>query len=1118
MIHFRMIGHIARCEARLLQRSWAFRISLGIALFYLVMFNIIMNSPQTHVPHHMVALAGALPLGNIKLLNVYLGAMAALLATEFYKRDHRDDTAQTAFVHSYTNLDYIIGKVLGVATVFGVLELIVLAVAAVLHQIFAPVPLTWQPYAMAILVAAVPTMALTTGLAVLLVSILRSQAVVLVLVVGLGAGSLIWAGYRYFYFFDLFAFHIPMMWSGFVGAGNERQLLLVRGTHLLFGLACIATAPLLVRRLPQSRLAVAASCGAAIACAAGAAWTGKTYLSEQLEARDYRQTLRETSAAAAQRPAPTMASCALAVEHLGRGLSVAADLVLVNDHEAGLDTLLLTLNPGLSLRDLTVAGESLKHHREEHLVHILPGAALAPGDSLQVRMVYTGEIDERLCYLDVEQERHEAQYRLWLHSVPKRYASVTPGYLHLTPESGWYPRAGMPPGTAFPAAGHRDYTRYDLSVVVPEGWTAFSQGVVQVDTLTRRYHFRADYPLSQLSLTMGPYEVRQLEVGGVTYSLAIRPGHNYFDTYLDSVTGVLPELITELRNEYEVALGLEYPYPRLTLVETPIQIYAYQRLWSVAQETVQPEILFMPEMGALCEGCDFRRQKRRSRRSQEWANQAETAQALQRDYLRTFAVLDLLGTKIPAWRRVPDEVETGYKLLPMFVSHLSHIASQRWPLVNYAFESYFKERVEPPQNTRHRRWSGLTLAERANLMLKENSLADLIADTELPRDIRGAAIQAKGRQLVQLFAAKADGDFDAVMAATVTASYNRGLSEAEVIELLGGSELDPESVIDDWYRRSDLPGYEVGVTESYLVRDGERTRTQVEFEVSNPTAVDGLIEVGFRERASGTRPFWFDRQGEWLDHSTVIAMPAGTRKRVGILLANQTAEMVLDTYVSRNIPSLISVPFGDQKLRRKVRPFEGEEMQLLADEPPPAFAQYVVDNEDEGFEVHETEQANPLRRLLVDLFDLRQRDSPYVSMRTYDPPGTWAATTERRFYGRFVLSGHYKRAGDGRSIVSWRTEIEREGDYEIYYFVGAPDEQRHSRRHGSWRRGKSTMDLKVYHESGVEAVDLDADQAAEGWNYIGTYRLAAGPAHVELSDRAPGGAVVADAVKWVERL
>ena len=155
MIHFRMIGHIARCEARLLQRSWAFRISLGIALFYLVMFNIIMNSPQTHVPHHMVALAGALPLGNIKLLNVYLGAMAALLATEFYKRDHRDDTAQTAFVHSYTNLDYIIGKVLGVATVFGVLELIVLAVAAVLHQIFAPVPLTWQPYAMAILVAVI---------------------------------------------------------------------------------------------------------------------------------------------------------------------------------------------------------------------------------------------------------------------------------------------------------------------------------------------------------------------------------------------------------------------------------------------------------------------------------------------------------------------------------------------------------------------------------------------------------------------------------------------------------------------------------------------------------------------------------------------------------------------------------------------------------------------------------------------------------------------------------------------------------------------------------------------------------------------------------------------------
>ena len=235
---------------------------------------------------------------------------------------------------------------------------------------------------------------------------------------------------------------------------------------------------------------------------------------------------------------------------------------------------------------------------------------------MHFQLIYSGHIDERFCYLDVEEERLEAQYRLFLHSVPKRYSMVTSDFVHLTPEAGWYPRAGVPPGSAFPEPGHRDYAEYEISVVVPDGWSVFSQGAAETDVLTRITRFRTEIPLPQVSLTMGEYEVRELEVEDVTYRLAIRPGHDYFDTYLDSVAGALPELITELRNEYEVKLGMGYPHPRLTMVETPIQFFAYERLWTVAQETVQPEIVFLPEMGALCEGCDFRRQMRRSKRRQ----------------------------------------------------------------------------------------------------------------------------------------------------------------------------------------------------------------------------------------------------------------------------------------------------------------------------------------------------------------------------------------------------------------------------------------------------------------------------------------------------------------------
>ena len=696
MINLSAIAAIALCEAKLLGRSWAFRLSLGIPLFFLFMFNLAMSLPQSGIPHYIVALPGGLPLGNIRLLNLYMGVIAALLATEFVKRDRRDDTAQTVFVHSFTNVDYVFGKVLGVATVFGFLELTVLTVAAVLHQFFAPVPLVWQPYVMAVLVAVIPTLIFTTGLAVLLVTLLRSQAVVFVAIVAIGVLSVTVVGFRYFFFLDVFAFHIPMMWSDFVGLGNENQLLLVRGTHLLFGLACIAVTHLLSRRLPQSRLASSVAVVVALACVGGAGWAGYTYMDSRWSEREHRNHLRQLSGDAAKLSVPTMVACRLEVVRArGNQLRVTADLTMTNQSTSALDTLLLTLNPGLSVEEISTHQTALDYRRDEHLLRVASAQALAPGDTVHFQLIYSGHIDERFCYLDVEEERLEAQYRLFLHSVPKRYSMVTSDFVHLTPEAGWYPRAGVPPGSAFPEPGHRDYAEYEISVVVPDGWSAFSQGAAETDSLTRVTIFRTEKPLPQVSLTMGEYEVRELEVEDVTYRLAIRPGHDYFDTYLDSVAGALPELITELRNEYEVKLGMGYPHPRFTLVETPIQFFAYERLWTVAQETVQPEIVFLPEMGALCEGCDFRRQKRRSKRRQESANQVESAQDLQIGYVRTFATLDLLALQLPTWRHLDQEsgVEMRYKVLPCFLSYATHLESDRWPGLNYAFESYFRERA-----------------------------------------------------------------------------------------------------------------------------------------------------------------------------------------------------------------------------------------------------------------------------------------------------------------------------------------------------------------------------------------------------------------------------------------
>ena len=1098
---------VARFEARLLWRSWAFRLSALAAVGFLLLLQIIFTAPFSGAPFAFRSFSGALPLTAVRLLNLYLGLVTALLATEFVKRDRRLDSSEAVMANSFTNPGYVAAKMLGIGLAAGGLVAAVLAVVGLNHRFFTDAPFAWQPYLLLPLLGTLPTLVLTSGLACLLIFLVRSQAVVLVLMLGLSAAA-VFAGGSWFYLFDAFGFWIPMAWSDFVGFGNEDQLVRVRGAHLLAGLGLMAGAALLMGRLRQSAAANAAAAVVAAACLGGAVWTGKTYLEDRLAVREHREHLVALGRAAAQEPAASAFACEIEVEHRGRELQAAAAVDLFNPHDEALDSLLFTLNPGLRIAAVTVDGVEAPFRRQGHLLRVAPGSPLAPGDSARVGIDYRGAPDDGAAYLDVDRERFEDHFGYWVITVPKRYGLVTPACLHLTPETAWYPVSGLPPGAAFPAAGRRDYPRFRLSVQVPRGWTAFSQGEARVDTTAAGPRFRFESgPLPGISLTAGRYDRRQVEVDGVAYSLAVRPGHAYFDAYLDSLGGALPGLIRELRAGYEARLGLEYPYPRLSLVEVPLQAWSYRRLWTLARGSVQPEIVFLPEMGTLCDASDFRRLKRRSRRRQEWANQAETAEHLQSGYLRAFVEVDLMGTRSLGWSPLGDPgLRNRYHLLPNFVSFATHLSSPRWPVLNAAFETWFELGLAPAGNPWSRRWGGLTGAERANLTLQEHSLRELLASPEeAGEEGLEPAVEAKARQLLLGFAAVAGPDrFDREMTAFLQRHRGRPASEADLLAMLEGlGAAAAESRLEAWFGGTELPGYEIEGADTWLVRQGERTRTQVEVTITNPTAVDGVVEVGLRLRGTDRDP-WADR-GAGADHRRMVAVPAASSRRVGLVVDAPAAEILVDTWVSRNLPSLIRVPLPEASLRRGAEPFDGER----PGEPEEgAEGEYVVDNEDPGFEVMGVEEPNWLRRRIADLFDLEAGAAPYVGFRAWSPPGTWEAATDPGFYGRFVLSGHYKRPGDGRSRVSWSTEIEEAGDYDLFHYVGAFDE---------FRWGKQELSFLVYHQDGVEPASLDMVGAEEGWNLLGTYPLAAGPAHVELTDRGPERTVLADAVKWVRR-
>ena len=308
--------------------------------------------------------------------------------------------------------------------------------------------------------------------------------------------------------------------------------------------------------------------------------------------------------------------------------------------------------------------------------------------------------------------------------MPKKYVFLSEKFVHLTSESGWYPRAGIPLSHRFPGAVTHDFCQYTLKVSLPKERTAVSQGLPEINESStgKTYTFRPATPLPQISLTVGPFEERTLKVKDVEYKLFTLPGHDYFTSYLDAITEELPKTITQLKDEFEVTLGLDYPYKQLALVEVPIHFYSHKRLWSAADETVQPQMVFLPEMGTLCQGTDFASMNRMMQRRGGFMGRggAEITPAqIQNSLFMRFVRSNLLGSQ-PTLRGFRDtslttvtesDVDADYNLIPNYFSFTSTLASNRWPILHSALESWLQDRISAA-TFRFNRSGGLTDQER----------------------------------------------------------------------------------------------------------------------------------------------------------------------------------------------------------------------------------------------------------------------------------------------------------------------------------------------------------------------------------------------------------------------
>ncbi|MFH0760674.1 MAG: hypothetical protein V2A67_04140 [Bacteroidota bacterium] len=1142
----RTIVIIAWFEMLILFRSWFFRIFGILILLFLLGMNIgILSDGGGNWA--IKAIPANIPYYNTLILSLAQAFIAMFLALDFLKRDKKLDTSEVIYTRSMTNWAYVWGKSLGIFTVFSVLNILVLVLTLIINLIMTDLPVDFLAYLYYPVLISVPSLVFILGLSFLVMSLVRNQAISLVVLLGYTGLVMFFGKDRYDYIFDFIGYRLPLVHSDLIGFGFEGKLILQRLIYLLFGISFINASILLLKRLPQSRVLTASAWFIMITMAAGGLaalliHTGDTrgeirYRKELISLNDQNNNIALLS------PENT----ALAVRHHGKSIEVEARLSLANHENQPISKTVFSLNPGLKLEKLSINGTSGSFERKEHLILITLPSPLQPGERAEVVFSYAGRIDERVCNLDIKKEQAEEKYGPdFLIAIRKRFAMIEPGYVLLTPESAWYPLPGVLHGSNLSVMPSWNFSRYTISVETRDDLQPIVQGPGEKSG--NQWSFTPENQLPGVTLIIGPYEKKTLQTSRTDIELNLIKGHDTFSSVMDSITDTLPKYAGDMMQDLERSLGLKYSYPRLRLVEVPVQFYSYSRLWIKNRDFLQPEMILVPERGSMLRRAGFAQEYRQSEKRSKANDESLSEKDLQLRVFRNFLSENFIpGSNDMRFRfdqssrSITSTTEKQYSLFPQFYTFVNHLESDIYPILNTALEAYVTNTGDMMTGFGAMTTSGLNDSEQANVELQKKSFEQLLK-SDIDNEALRKVIDAKGKYFFTYLEAVAGStDFMPFLLAEMEKYRYRQLHldslSADFRERFG---FNIDSLADAWFTVRSLPGFLIGNVRVIEVQQDDRTRYQMLYNVSNPSDESGLMQITLRSGGRGMMGGGrsggmgggmgrggssFALAGRNSGTDKFLIVPGKTAFQVAYILDDQPRNMSVNTLISANLPSTISYPFPTLEQIRGFEPFEGlKPIELFYTVSTPG--DIIVDNEDPGFSV--LGQATESR--LVRWLKINKKDEslPYKGMTFWRPPQFWTPIIQSGFYGELIRSAVYVKSGDGGLTAEWRTLITKPGYYDIYAYIN-PMTARMGMRMGGGPggpgggQGGSPQEISdeyhftVFHDEGTDDVTLALKSAETGWNHLGSFYYSADTAKVVMTDKNTGKTVVADAVKWVKQ-
>lgn len=1126
---------VSKYEAKTLFRSWFFRIFSGLSLIFVFFYNIGTQTSMGFPNGDMIALPAMIPFNNLYIINVAQAIIAVFLASDFLKRDKKLDTTEVIYMRSMTNADYVIGKTLGNIWVFLFLNLIALGTVAIFNMASPYTHFNLMPYIYYFLIISLPTLIFILGFSFFLMSVIHNQAVTFVVLLGYIAATLFYLEKIYYYLFDYMAFHLPLTYSDFVGFASLKDIIIHRCIYVFLGFGFIGLTILILKRLPQSNIVRKTTLVGSIVFLLLGSGFAYIYIQTINNKENHRAEMLKLNNKYAANPVIQVKSCDIDLEHKGNEIIASAALELLNDNKVPLSEIILTLNPGLEVTSLSGA----KYTRELQLIRISPESPLQPGNTMKINISYKGTIDESFCYLDMTRDRLDLLMNRGNGISDKKHAFLTPGYLLLTPETSWYPKAGI----SYSSTGldwlTTQFSDYTLKVKTYNGLTAISQGKASING-DGSFTFKPETKLTQISLSIGNYKSRKIVVDKVEYSLSYLDGHNSFDKYFKVLSDSLVPVIRDIRKTWEGKVQFVYPFKRLSLVEIPVQFCSFGHVWNGVSEQVQPETVYLPEGGFKLSGANFAMFQKFSQRMGQRDNETISPREKEENYFRRFVNNTFLTSKVnqgggprggamggPGGAGMAIQIgsssfgaeETNpYFIFPNYYDYVTYIKSDKYPISNRVFGSYLAKAATDGGN-QFMRMLGGSSTEKGNIALQSKSFAQILKDQNDP-EIISNVIQTKSGFLFALMKGAVGTDkFDDFFHKFIE---SKRFSEVPVSdlnnEMRNSFGLDLDQYLPVWYNSNSLPGFIMSKMQTVKIKDEDKIKTMVSFILTNTENAPGAITVTFRlgggrggggPRGGGGGGFGgFGGSDNTVEKT--ISIGAKQSKKVSYLLNRDPRTMTIDTYASHNIPSTISQGFDKIEINEKIAGFEGEEIIPYTDGSE--ASEIIVDNEDKDFKIEQPNSQGIIKKLFFSE-DKTEDELRYKAMVPWNPPVNWTLTTNEQFYGKQIRSAYYMKGGTGNCKAIWTVPLKENGYYKLYAFV---PKMRMGGRDNKDDKKSDQYNYTVFSDDGKDHHVVDLKDIDGGWVEFGSYRFSSGTAKVELSNLSKARVVFADAIKLVK--